>query len=62
MPAGEGIHRINSNRRRRRLDLANIAHILGTAYFRNRNSMLLFRNIDSDVNDAIIPHGPSSFA
>ena len=52
--AHEALHR-----RRRRLDLAEIADLAIPSAFGNRDRMLGLRHIDTDVKNAILLHGPS---
>ena len=52
--AHEALHR-----RRRRLDLAEIAHLSFPAPLRNRDRVLGLRHIDTDVKSLIFCHGPS---
>ena len=47
------------HRGRRRLDLAEIADLPIAATLGNRNRMLGFRHIDTDVKNIILLHGPS---
>lgn len=49
-----------TNVRARRIDLAKEANLTLPAGIRNGDSVLQFRNIDSDKCLSIIPHGSSS--
>jgi len=50
------------DRRGCRLDLAEIPDLAGPAGFRNRHRVHRLRNVNADVNRAILAHGPPSFA